>query len=163
SPLLVATVIGAIAGAWLGTMIHSNAMLAIIVVTSVISMSLVYTRPNRWLSTADSGRLVPERAGAFIYFLLCFYGHCRGGQRHSAADRAGALARPATEQSQSDQGRDGPGAVCDFLAYLRGCRKGELGGCRLAGCRHRNRFVCGIELRRVGQCPKVGLSSVANQ
>jgi uncharacterized membrane protein YfcA len=55
-------------------MIHSNAMLAIIVVTSVVSMILVYTRPNRWLSTAETERLVPERAGAFIYFLLCFYG-----------------------------------------------------------------------------------------
>jgi uncharacterized protein len=74
SPLLVATVIGAIAGAWLGAMIHSSAMFAIIVVTSVISMILVYTRPNRWLSTADTEQLVPERAGAFIYFLLCFYG-----------------------------------------------------------------------------------------
>lgn len=68
SPLLVATVIGAIAGAWLGTMIHSSAMLAIIVATSVISMILVYTRPNRWLSTADTGRLVPERVGLSSIF-----------------------------------------------------------------------------------------------
>jgi uncharacterized membrane protein YfcA len=74
SPLLVASVIGATAGAWLGTMIHSTAMLTIIVATSVVSVILVYVRPNRWLSTADSGRIVPEPVGAFIYFLLCFYG-----------------------------------------------------------------------------------------
>jgi uncharacterized membrane protein YfcA len=73
-PLLVATVIGAIGGAWLGTMVDSTAMLAIIVSTSVISMILVYMNPNRWLSTADTGRVVPERVGAFLYFLLCFYG-----------------------------------------------------------------------------------------
>jgi uncharacterized protein len=74
SPLLVASVIGATAGAWLGTMIHSTVMLTIIVATSVVSLILVYVRPNRWLSTADSDRIVPERVGAFIYFLLCFYG-----------------------------------------------------------------------------------------
>ena len=73
-PLLVATVIGAIGGTWLGTMLHSTVMLAIIVSTSVISMVLVYMKPNRWLSTADTGRVVPESAGAFLYFLLCFYG-----------------------------------------------------------------------------------------
>jgi uncharacterized protein len=74
SPLLAASVIGAIIGAWLGTMIHSTAMLAIIVATSVVSLTLVYVRPNRWLSTADTGRVVPEQVGAFIYFLLCLYG-----------------------------------------------------------------------------------------
>jgi uncharacterized membrane protein YfcA len=73
-PLLVASVIGAIGGAWLGTVIHSTAMLAIIVLTSVVSVILVYMRPNRWLSAADGERVVPQHAGTFIYFLLCFYG-----------------------------------------------------------------------------------------
>jgi uncharacterized membrane protein YfcA len=73
-PLLVATVIGAIGGSWLGTMLHSTLMLAIIVSTSAISMVLVYMKPSRWLSTADTGRVVPESVGAFLYFLLCFYG-----------------------------------------------------------------------------------------
>jgi uncharacterized protein len=74
SPLLVASIIGAIAGAWLGTLIHSTVMLTIIVLTSVISVILVYMKPNRWLSTAQAGAVVPEHVGAFIYFLLCFYG-----------------------------------------------------------------------------------------
>jgi hypothetical protein len=73
-PLLVATVVGAILGALLGTLVHSNLMLAIIVLTSVVSMVLVYVRPNRWLSAAETGRVLPERAGAFVYGLLCFYG-----------------------------------------------------------------------------------------
>src|SRR5262249_49689123 len=51
-PLLVASVIGAVIGAWAGTLIHSNAMFTIIVLTSVVSMILVYLKPNRWLSTA---------------------------------------------------------------------------------------------------------------
>jgi uncharacterized membrane protein YfcA len=74
SPLLVASVVGALGGAWLGTMIHSTVMLTIIVLTSMVSVILVYVRPNRWLSTADTGRVVPEHAGTLIYFLLCFYG-----------------------------------------------------------------------------------------
>jgi uncharacterized membrane protein YfcA len=73
-PLLVATVAGAIVGAFAGTFIHSNAMLTIIVLTSVVSMTLVYVKPNRWLSTGTTSPVVPERAGVFIYSLLCFYG-----------------------------------------------------------------------------------------
>jgi uncharacterized protein len=73
-PLLVATVAGAVGGAFAGTLIHSNAMLTIIVLTSLVSMILVYIKPNRWLSTAITSPLVPERTGAFIYALLCFYG-----------------------------------------------------------------------------------------
>jgi uncharacterized protein len=73
-PLLVATAMGAVIGAWLGTLIHSNAMLTIIVATSVISMILVYLKPNRWLSTAQSQAVVPAHIGAFIYGLLCLYG-----------------------------------------------------------------------------------------
>jgi hypothetical protein len=73
-PLLVATVAGAIVGAFAGTFIHSNAMLTIIVLTSVVSMTLVYVKPNRWLSTGATSPVVPERAGVFIYSLLCFYG-----------------------------------------------------------------------------------------
>jgi uncharacterized membrane protein YfcA len=46
-PLLVASIVGAIIGAWIGTAIHSNAMLTIIVLTSVVSMILVYLKPNR--------------------------------------------------------------------------------------------------------------------
>ena len=74
SPLLVASLIGAVAGAWLGTKVHSDVMLAVIVLTSVVSMILVYVRPNRWLSTAHADAVLPERVGALIYFLLCFYG-----------------------------------------------------------------------------------------
>jgi uncharacterized membrane protein YfcA len=73
-PLLVTTVVGAVIGACLGTLIYSNAMLTIIVLTSVVSMILVYLNPNRWLSTAHSPAAVPERMGAFIYGLLCLYG-----------------------------------------------------------------------------------------
>jgi uncharacterized protein len=74
TPFLVATVLGAVVGAWLGTLIHSPAMLATIVATSVVSMVLVYMRPNRWLSTAETRSVLPEHAGAFVYALLCLYG-----------------------------------------------------------------------------------------
>ena len=73
-PLLVTTVVGAVVGAWLGTLIHSNAMLTIIVLTSAVSMILVYLKPNRWLSTAHSQAAVSERAGALVYGFLCLYG-----------------------------------------------------------------------------------------
>ena len=73
-PLLVASVVGAVIGAWAGTLIHSNAMFTIIVLTSVVSMILVYLKPNRWLSTAHSQAVVPDRVGALIYGFLCFYG-----------------------------------------------------------------------------------------
>jgi uncharacterized membrane protein YfcA len=74
APLLVATVIGAVVGAGMGTFVHSRPMLTIIVLTSVVSMILVYLQPNRWLSTAHSQAIVPERVGALIYGFLCLYG-----------------------------------------------------------------------------------------
>lgn len=49
-------------------------MLTIIVLTSLISMVFVYVNPNRWLSTAAVDPIVPDRVGALIYGLLCFYG-----------------------------------------------------------------------------------------
>jgi uncharacterized protein len=73
-PLLVASVVGAVIGASAGTLIHSNAMLTIIVLTSVVSMILVYLKPNRWLSTAHSQAVVPDRVGALIYGFLSLYG-----------------------------------------------------------------------------------------
>jgi len=73
-PFLVATVAGAIVGAGLGTLVRSPAMLAMIVLTSVVSMILVYLNPNRWLSIAPTRAFAPEYAGVFIYSLLCVYG-----------------------------------------------------------------------------------------
>lgn len=73
-PLMGAAAIGSLLGASLGTTIHSSAMLTIIVGTSVVSMILVYMRPNHWLSTASGGQLVPQWAGVLVYFALCFYG-----------------------------------------------------------------------------------------
>jgi uncharacterized membrane protein YfcA len=60
-PFLIATVIGAVVGAWLGTLVHSTVMLTIIVLTSVVSMILVYMRPNRWLSAAPLLASCPNR------------------------------------------------------------------------------------------------------
>lgn len=74
APFLVATAIGAIVGALLGTTIHSSAMLTIIVLTSVVSLTLVYIRPNRWLSTAPAGSVLPAAVGVFVYALLNLYG-----------------------------------------------------------------------------------------
>ena len=73
-PLLVASIVGAFIGACAGTLIHSNAMLTIIVLTSVLSMILVYLKPNRWLSTAHSQAVVPDCVGGLIYGFLCLYG-----------------------------------------------------------------------------------------
>lgn len=74
TPLLVATVVGAVIGTLLGTLIHSNAMLAIIVATSVVSLVLVFIRPNRWLSKEDARQLVSQRTGAVVYGMLAAYG-----------------------------------------------------------------------------------------
>jgi hypothetical protein len=49
-------------------------MFTIIVLTSVVSMILVYLKPNRWLSTAHSQAVVPDRVGALVYGFLCMYG-----------------------------------------------------------------------------------------
>jgi uncharacterized protein len=73
-PLLIATIAGAVVGAFVGTLVRSNAMLTIIVLTSLISTVLVYINPNRWVSTAAADPIVPDRVGAFIYGLLCLYG-----------------------------------------------------------------------------------------
>jgi uncharacterized protein len=73
-PLVVATIAGAVAGASIGTFVRSGAMLTIIVLTSLVSMILVYMNPNRWLSTAAADPLVPAWMGALFYGLLCFYG-----------------------------------------------------------------------------------------
>jgi uncharacterized membrane protein YfcA len=73
-PLLLPTIVGALLGAWLGTRIQSSAMLTIIVLTSLVSMVLVYIQPNRWLSSGNSKQFLSERAGAFVYGLFCAYG-----------------------------------------------------------------------------------------
>src|SRR5262249_60264155 len=71
-PLMAAAAIGALLGASLGATIHSSAMLAIIVGTSVVSMMLVYMRPNHWLSTASGGQLTPPWARVLVHFPLYF-------------------------------------------------------------------------------------------
>src|SRR5258708_39775024 len=73
-PLLAATVVGTLAGTFLGTMIRSSTMLTIIVSTSVVSMILVYVKPNRWLSSTTTNRVLSDHAGVLIYGLLCAYG-----------------------------------------------------------------------------------------
>src|SRR5260370_33773775 len=74
APLLAATVVGTLIGTWLGTMIRSGAMLTIIVLTSVVSMILVYMKPNRWLSRESAGRVLSEHAGVVMHALPCPYG-----------------------------------------------------------------------------------------
>jgi uncharacterized membrane protein YfcA len=102
-PLLVATVAGAIVGAFAGTFIHSNAMLTIIVLTSVVSMILVYIKPNRWLSTAPTSPVVPDRARGRVHLwpALLLRRRDRRGQRDPAPDRVGAADGIAAEQGQS--------------------------------------------------------------
>lgn len=74
TPLMVATVVGTLVGTSVGMMTPSRIMLAIIVSTSVVSMILVFIRPNRWLSQGPTHQVVSDRAGAVIYGLLCGYG-----------------------------------------------------------------------------------------
>ncbi len=73
-PLIVAAMIGGLLGALLGVQVHSNAMFAVIMATSVISLVLVFLRPNRWLSSTDTPPRVSPFVGAFVYGLLCAYG-----------------------------------------------------------------------------------------
>lgn len=74
APLLAATVMGTVAGTSLGIMIRSTAMLTIIIVTSVVSVILVFIRPNRWLDKDYGHQPVSDRLGAVVYGLLCGYG-----------------------------------------------------------------------------------------
>jgi len=144
-PFLIATVVGAAVGAWLGTLVHSTVMLTIIVLTSVVSMILVYMRPNRWLSTAPATGVLSEYVGAFVYGLLCLYGGVVAVD--SAILRLIVLVLPA-QQGQPDQGRHRARAVCHFLGDLRRRRQGQLGRRRMARGRNRHRFICGVRICR---------------
>src|SRR5258708_39898043 len=77
APLLAATVVGTLIGTWLGTMVRSSMMLTIIVLTSVASMILVYVKPNRWLSSGSTDRVLSASAGVVIFALLWPYGVVR--------------------------------------------------------------------------------------
>jgi uncharacterized membrane protein YfcA len=81
-PFLLAAVVGVAIGTPLGAMLRSRTMLTIIVLTSVVSMILVYVRPNRWLSSANTDPVLSQRAGIFGYAVICAYGGV------SAADNA---------------------------------------------------------------------------
>lgn len=73
APLLLAAAAGTVAGSFFGVGIRSPNMLTIIVVTSAISLVLVYLRPDRWLAAAPQKPLVPPRYAALLFFLLCLY------------------------------------------------------------------------------------------
>ncbi|MDX2080740.1 MAG: sulfite exporter TauE/SafE family protein [Terrimicrobiaceae bacterium] len=72
-PLLAAAAGGTAAGALAGARIDSGTMLTIIVVTSCVSLVLVWMRPDRWLAEEPQRAVVPGRGAALVFFFLCAY------------------------------------------------------------------------------------------
>lgn len=72
-PLLIATAAGTMGGAVFGARINSAHMLTIIVVTSTISLALVYLKPDRWLAEVPGEPIIARRYAVFLFFLLCLY------------------------------------------------------------------------------------------
>lgn len=72
-PLLFAAAAGTVAGSLVGVRIPSPDMLTIIVLTSTVSLILVFLRPDRWLAATPQNSLMPPRFSAALFFLLCLY------------------------------------------------------------------------------------------
>lgn len=72
-PLLVAAAAGTVCGSLLGAQIGSADMLSIVVATSVVSLALVFLKPDRWLAERQSKQVLPPRYAAALFFLLCIY------------------------------------------------------------------------------------------
>ncbi len=72
-PLLLAAGAGTIVGATVGARVSSAHMLTIIVVTSAISLVLVYLKPDRWLATTPTRSIIPPHFAALLFFVLCVY------------------------------------------------------------------------------------------
>ncbi len=127
-------------------------------------MILVYVRPNS-LAFDYAHRFPPAgaRRSFHLFPALPLRGHRRRRQRHSTLDRSRVASRHAAEQSQPDQNRDRPRAVCDLLSDIRRRRRSELGSCRLAGRRHGRWLVRCFGLCRFGPGQKADLSPFANQ
>lgn len=71
--LLVAAGTGALFGALFGARISSPHMLTVVVVTSAVSLVLVYLKPDRWLAEKQTAPVVPPWLGVFLFFVLCIY------------------------------------------------------------------------------------------
>ncbi len=72
-PLLFAAAAGTVAGSFVGVRIPSPDMLTIIVITSAVSLGLVFLRPDRWLAATPQRPVMPPRFAAALFFLLCLY------------------------------------------------------------------------------------------
>lgn len=72
-PLLGAAAAGTLGGAFFGAKISSPHMLTVVVLTSLLSMVLVYLRPARWLAERPGRPVVPPRFAVVLFFVLCIY------------------------------------------------------------------------------------------
>jgi len=72
-PLLGAAAAGTLCGAFFGVKISSPHMLTIVVLTSLVSMVLVYLKPARWLAERPGRPIVPPRFAVLLFFVLCIY------------------------------------------------------------------------------------------
>jgi uncharacterized membrane protein YfcA len=72
-PLLAAAATGTICGSFFGARIKSGDMLTIVVATSLVSLALVYWRPERWLADRRSAGILPSRYAVVVFFVLCIY------------------------------------------------------------------------------------------
>jgi len=72
-PLLIAAGAGSLFGALYGSRMTSANTLTVVVITSVISLVLVYLKPARWLAEKKGAAIVPPRFAALLFLLLCVY------------------------------------------------------------------------------------------
>jgi len=72
-PLMVAAAAGTIGGAFVGSRIGSADMLTIVVATSVVSLALVFLKPDHWLAEQRTKGVLPARYAVVVFFLLCIY------------------------------------------------------------------------------------------
>jgi uncharacterized membrane protein YfcA len=71
-PLIPATVVGALAGAWIATLLDSDSMTKVFAVVLILVAFSVLLKPSRWLGGHE--RSIPEPFRSLIFFGIGFYG-----------------------------------------------------------------------------------------
>jgi|GEM_PF-5044992 uncharacterized membrane protein YfcA len=73
APLVVAAAAGTVCGSLVGAKIGSADMLTLVVATSLVSLTLVFLRPEHWLAEERTRGVLPPRYATAVFFLLCIY------------------------------------------------------------------------------------------
>lgn len=73
-PLMADAALGATLGSLIGTRLHAPKTLLLIVLTSVVSLALICSQPNKWIKDAAVSRQKLRPLDHAVYFGLCFDG-----------------------------------------------------------------------------------------